>query len=389
MNRIMKPVRMLLTTIAIVAGSIAYADEPPLKIGLIGPFSGEQYESGGRPFEQGIKAFFKMHGDTVAGRKVEIIRRDVPGPAPDLAKRMATELVVQDKVDFLTGVIFTPNALAIGQVSGATKTPFVIMNAATSGIMARIPNAVRVSFTLGQVTAPLGTWAAKNGSTRAFTIVADYAPGVDAETTFARTFGEGGGQVVEKLRVPLSNVEFAPYIRRIRDSKADAVYLFMPNNDTAKAFIKAFNDGGLADAKVKLLADGGVTTPNNLRVLGASALGLTSGHHYSEAHPSALNQQFVKAYGEVNGGDIPTYTAVGAYDGMVAIYKAVKEQNGKLNFDKTMEILGNLKMESPRGSIEINPKTRDVTQNVYVRRVEQRDGKLVNVEFETIANVGP
>lgn len=386
MNRIL--VTGLLAGLALVGGSAA-AQEQPLKIGLIGPFSGPSYESGGAAFEQGIKAFLKMHGDTVAGRKVQIIRRDVPDPMPDLAKRVATELVVRDKVDFLTGVIFTPNALAAGQVSGATKTPFVIMNAATSGIMAKIPNAVRVSFTMAQVTAPLGSWAAKTGSKRAFTIVADYAPGIDAENAFSRTFTEGGGQVVEKLRVPLANVEFSSYVRRIRDAKADAVYLFLPNSDTAKSFLKSFKDGGLQEAGVKVFADGGVTAPNNLPVMGDNAIGIISSHHYTETHASPLNERFVKAFAEVNNGQLPTYISTGAYDALAAIYKAVQEQAGKPQLEKTMQILGSLQMESPRGAIQIDPATRDITQNVYIRRVEKRSGKLVNVEFETIPAVRP
>jgi branched-chain amino acid transport system substrate-binding protein len=386
MNRILAT--GFLAALALIGGTAAAA-EPPLKIGLIGPFSGPSYESGGAAFDQGIKAFMKLHGDTVAGRKVEIIRRDVPEPMPELAKRVATELVVRDKVDFLTGVIFTPNALAAGQVSGATKTPFVIMNAATSGIMAKIPNAVRMSFTMSQVTAPLGGWAARNGSKRAFTIVADYAPGVDAENAFSRTFTDGGGAVVEKLRVPLSNVDFSPYVRRIRDSKADAVYLFLPNSDTAKSFLKAFKDSGLADAGVKVMADGGVTAPTNLAIIGDNAIGMISSHHYTETHNSPVNDRFVKAFAEVNNGALPTYISAGAYDAMAAIYKAVQDQNGKLTIEKTMEILASTKMESPRGPIQIDPASRDVTQNVYIRRVEKRGGKLVNVEFETIPAVKP
>lgn len=386
MIRILAPA---LLSLSVFAGGTALAQQPPLKIGLVGPFSGPSYESGGAAFDQGIKAFLQIHGDTVAGRKVEIIRRDVPEPMPELAKRVATELVVRDKVDFLTGVIFTPNAMAIGQVSGGAKTPFVIMNAATSGIMARIPNAARLSFTMSQVTAPLGAWAAKNGSKRAFTIVADYAPGVDAEKSFARTFTEGGGQVVENLRVPLANVEFSPYVRRIRDARADSVYLFLPNSDTAKSFLKAFKDSGLQEAGVKVLADGGVTAPNNLPIIGDNAIGMISSHHYTETHDSPVNARFVKAFTEVNGGLLPTYISVGAYDAMAAIYQAVQDQNGKPALERTMQVLGGLKMESPRGPIQVDPQTRDITQNVYIRRVEKRGGKLVNVEFETIPAVKP
>lgn len=373
---------------ALFAG-VSGAQEPPLKIGVIGPFSGPSYESGGAALDLGIKAFFKVHGETVAGRSVEIIRRDVPEPMPDLAKRVATELVVKDKVDFLAGIIFTPNALAVGQVSGATKTPLIIMNAATSGIMARIPNAVRLSFSLSQVTAPLGNWAAKNGSQRAMTIVADYAPGIDAETTFVRTFTEGGGQILQSLRVPLANVEFSSYVRRVRDAKADAVYLFLPNGDAAKSFLKAFTDGGLAQAGVKVFADGGVTAPNNLPIMGENAIGLISSHHYTETHESTENQKFVKTFTEISNGQLPTYISVGAYDGMAAIYKAVQDQAGKPTLEGTMQSLKNLKLEGPRGPVAIDPSTRDVVQNVYIRRVERRDGKLVNVEVATVPTVKP
>jgi branched-chain amino acid transport system substrate-binding protein len=367
----------------------SHAAEPPLKIGLIGPFTGISAENGGAPIEHGIKTFLKMNGDTVAGRKVEIIRRDVPAPAPDLAKRVATELVVRDKVDFLVGVIFTPNALAVGQVAAATKTPFVIMNAATSGIMPKIPYSVRTSFTLAQVSWPLGRWAARNGSKRAFTVVADYAPGVDAEKAFGKTFTEGGGTIVDTLRSPLENIEFSSYVRRIKDAKADAVYLFLPAGDTAKGFLKAFKDSGLAEAGVKILADGGVTAPNNLPILGENAIGVISSHHYSEAHDSPLNREFVKTFAEITGGQLPTYISAGAYDGMAAIYKAVQMQNGKLDPDRSVEIMSSLKLESPRGTIEIDPKTRDVTQNVYIRRVERRGNTLLNIEFETIPTVKP
>lgn len=377
-----------LVIFAAIFGGQALASEPPLKIGVIGPFSGPNYESGGAAFDEGIKAFLNIHGDEVARRKVQIVRRDVPNPSPEVAKRAATELVIRDKVDFLTGVIFTPNAVAIGQVSAGTGTPFVIMNAATSGIMERIPNAVRVSFTLAQVTGPLGAWAARNGSKRAFTIVADYSPGIDAENAFSRTYAEGGGEVVEKLRVPLTGVEFGPYIRRIQDSQADAVYLFLPSSDTARSFLKTFKDAGLHE-KVRVLADGGVTAPMNLPALGDDAVGLISSHHYTETHASPENDKFVESYAAVNDGRLPTYIAVGAYDALSAIYKVVEAQKGKLATNATLDLLRNLQMESPRGPIQIDPETRDITQNVYIRRVEKRDGRLVNVEFETLAAQAP
>jgi branched-chain amino acid transport system substrate-binding protein len=377
-----------LFTAALFASGPAAAEEPALKIGLIGPFSGPSLESGGMEFDGGIKTFLKIHGDTVAGRKVEIIRRDVPNPMPDLAKRSATELVVRDKVDFLTGVIFTPNALAVGQVSGETGTPLVIMNAATTGIMAKIPNAVRMSFTLSQAILPLGAWAARNGHKRAFTLVADYAPGIDAENAFSRTFTEGGGQVVEKLRVPLVSTEFSSYVRSIKDSKADAVFLFLPTSDTARAFLKAFKDAGLADS-VRVLADGGVTAPQNLAAMGDEALGVISSHHYTETHDSPENNAFVKVFAEENGGRLPTYIAVAAYDAMAAMYKVTQAQQGKLTLKTTMEQLSNLQLQSPRGPIQISPATRDITQNIYIRKVEKRGGRLVNVEIETLKAVTP
>ncbi len=383
-----KLLKSVFVSAACLLGSQALAAEPPLKIGLIGPFSGPSYEAGGEAFEEGIKTFFKINGTEVAGRKVEIIRRDVPEPSPGVAKRVATELVTQDKVDFLTGVIFTPNAMAIGQVSGGFGKPFVIMNAATSGIMEKIPNAVRLSFTLPQATEPLAKWAAKSGMKRVFVIVADYAPGYDAANAFTRAYTQSGGEIVETLKVPLTNIEFRAYVRRIQDSKADAVYVFLPTSDTARSFLKAFNDAGLHQS-VKLLADGGVTSPTNLAALGDSAIGVITSHHYSEAHPSSENEKFVKVYAEENKGRLPTYISVAAYDAMRAIYKAVDEQKGKLELETTMRILSNLEMESPRGPIKINPANRDINQNIYIRRVERRGDKLVNVEFETLEAVAP
>lgn len=378
---------VVVTTACIFAGQ-ALGAEPPLKIGLIGPFSGPSYEAGGEAYDQGIKAFLKIHGDEVAGRKVEIIRRDIPEPSPGIAKRVGTELVMQDKVDFLTGVVFTPNAMALGQVTGGFGKPLVLMNASTSGIMNKIPNAVRMSFSLPQVTEPLGAWAVDSGSKRAFTIVADYAPGVDAEKAFSRSYTSRGGEIVGTLRVPLTNIEFRAYVRRIEDAKADAVYVFLPASDSARSFLKAFTDAGLHE-NMKVLADGGVTAPLNLPALGDDAVGVISSHHYTETHASPENDQFVKVFAQENGGRLPTYVAVAAYDAMRAIYKAVEAQQGKLNLEKTMEVLSNLEMKSPRGPIKISPETRDITQNVYIRKVEKRGDRFVNVEFETLEAVAP
>jgi branched-chain amino acid transport system substrate-binding protein len=374
------------------AASLLLASAPAaaagtLKIGVIAAFSGP-FADYGKEMEAGIKAFMKLHGDTVAGKKVEIILRDTTGPLPDVAKRHAQELVVREKVDFLAGFGLTPEALAVAEIATQAKKPMIVMNAATSVITTKSPYVVRLSMTLAQDTAPLGTWAARNGVKRAFTVVADYGPGIDSETAFKKSFTAAGGEVVESIRTPLRGPEFAPFLQRIKDSRPEAVFVFLPAGEQGIAFMKGFRERGLAEAGIRVIATGDVTDDHVLDAMGDSALGMITSHHYSAAHDSPENKVFLKAYDQVSGGlGRANFMAVAAFDGMAAIYDVSQKLRGVIDGDKAMALLKGWKRESPRGPISIDPETRDVVQTVYIRKVEKRDGHYYNVEFEKFPEV--
>jgi branched-chain amino acid transport system substrate-binding protein len=356
-----------------------------IKLGLIASFSGP-FADVGQQIENGIKTWMKEHGDTVAGKKVEILRRDTTGPAPDVAKRLAQELVTRDKVDFLIGFGLTPEALAAAPVATEGKTPMIIMNAATSIITTKSPYIVRISLTLPQVSAPMGEWAAKNGIKKVSTIVADYGPGIDAETFFKKAFTEGGGTVIDSVRVPLKNPDFSAFMQRIKDAAPEAVFVFVPAGEQCVGFMKAFKERGLADAGIKIIATGDLLDDHQLQTIGDAALGVVSTHHYSVAHDSPENKAFLKAYLDANGAAAgsPNFMSVAAYDGMAAIYNVAEKLNGNMDADKALAILKGFTRTSPRGQITIDPETRDIVQTIYVRRVEKVDGQLRNVEFAQV-----
>ncbi|KDP88587.1 ABC transporter substrate-binding protein [Cupriavidus sp. SK-3] len=369
-----------------VAPTLARAADP-VKIGLIAPFSGS-FADYGKQMEGGIKAFQKLNGDTVAGRKVQIISKDTTGPAPDVAKRLAQELVVRDKVDVLAGFGLTPEALAVAPVAEQAKKAMVIFNAASSSVTTKSGYIARVSMTLPQISAPMATWAIKNKVRKVVTLVADYAPGIDAETAFKTNFIGGGGQVIESIRVPLRNPEFAPFIQRIKDARPEAVFLFLPAGEQGVAFMKGFRERGLAEAGIRVIATGDLTDDHVLPAMGDATLGVITSFHYSMAHDSPENKAFLKAFAEANpGAGRPNFMAAAAYDGIRAIYEALKKTGGATDGDKLLAALKGMKIASPRGPILIDPDTRDVVQTVYIRRVEKVGGELYNVEFDKFDNV--
>jgi len=376
----------LLLFLSLLFAGPAFAQNT-IKVGVIAPFSGP-FASSGIEIEGGIKAYLKQNGDTVAGKKIEILIRDTTGPSPEIAKRLAQELVVRDQVDFLVGFGLTPEALAVAPIASEAKKPMIIMNAATSIITTKSPYIARVSFTLPQVTMPMAEWAAKNGIKQVYTLVSDYGPGIDAETQFKKTFTAAGGQIVDSLRVPLKNPDFAPYVQRVKDAKPQAVFIFLPAGEQGTAFMKTFAERGLAQSGIKIIATGDVTEDYQLEAMGDTALNVITTHHYSMAHDSPENKVFLKAFREVNDAKIrPNFMAVGGYDGMAAIFEVAKKLGGNIDGTKAMEILKGMKIASPRGPITIDPETRDVIQTVYVRRVEKIDGRLYNVEFDKFPNV--
>jgi branched-chain amino acid transport system substrate-binding protein len=366
--------------------SLPAAAQQPVKIGVVAPFSGVAGDYG-KQMEGGIRAWLKIHGDTIAGRKAELLIRDTTGPNPEIAKRLTQELVTRDNVDFLAGYGFTPEALAAAPIASEAKKPMIVMNAAGSVVTTRSPYIARVSMTLPQVSAPMAMWAAKNGIKSVYILVADYAPGLDSEAAFKKAFEAAGGKVLDSQRVPLRNPDFAPQVQRIKDAKPEAVFIFVPAGEQSVAFMKAFEERGLAQAGIKVIAPGDLTDDDVLNTLGETVLGVITSHHYSAAHDSPENKAFVKAFTEVSPLKRPNFMGVGGYDGMAAIAEVVKKLGNTIDGDKAMEVLKGLKLASPRGPISIDPATRDIVQTVYIRKVEKRGSEYWNVEFDKFPDV--
>jgi len=379
----------LLPSLALAAAMFACSAQAAdtLRIGVIASYSGP-YADYGRQFDSGIQLYLKEHGGKIAGKDVQIIKRDTAGPAPDQARRFAQELIVRDKVNVITGLDFSPNAYAVGAVASEAKVPTVVMNAASSAITTKSPYVARVAFTVQQVSAPMAEWALKDGVKEAFIVVADYASGIDAEEAFEKAFTAGGGKIVGKLRTPMNNPDFSAYVQRIKNEKPESVFIFFPSGVQPPAFLKAWQERGLEADGIRLLATGEATDDSYLQATGDVALGLVTSHHYSYAHPSELNQKFVQNFRTEFGDKLrPSYFAVAAYDGMAAIANALEKTGGDVNGEKVMQALAGLQFESPRGPIQIDPQTRDIVQNVYIRKVERVNGELVNVEFDQFDQV--
>ncbi|RJF96995.1 ABC transporter substrate-binding protein [Noviherbaspirillum cavernae] len=359
----------------------------PIKIGVVAPMSGV-FSSYGKQIENGINVFLRENGDVVAGRKISIVYRDNAGPNPEAAKRAAQELVANDKVDLLAGFAFTPDAMAAAPIATQAKKPMYVMLAATSSVSTKSPYIVRTSYTIPQVAEPMGTWAAKNGIKRVFMLVSDYGPGHDAETWFKKGFAASGGELVGEVRVPVATRDFSPFLRRIKDAKPDAVFTFLPAGEPIVSFMKGFAGGELAKSGIKVLATEGWADDDTLAAVGDAAIGAISTGYYSTDHPSAINRQFIANFANVGDGKLaPNFIGVAAYDAMRVIYEGIKKQNGKVDAEQMMALAKGLQFESPRGPALIDKDTRDIVQNVYVRKVEKVGGKLVNREFDTFSMV--
>jgi branched-chain amino acid transport system substrate-binding protein len=367
---------------SLLAGAAWAAD--PVKIGLVLPMSGP-FASYGKQIEHGVKLYLATQGDTYGGRKVElIVKDDSPGTSGDISKRLAQELVIKDKVDILAGFGLTPSAFAVAPVATEAKKPMVIMNAATSSITTKSNYILRASMTLPQNTAPIASWAAKNKIKKVFTLVADFGPGQDAEAQFKKTFTAAGGEIVGEVRAPVKNPDFAPFLQKIKDTKPDAVFLFLPPGGETIAFMKGFKERGLSEAGIQLISTGDLPDEDILEALGDSALGLVTSFHYSEAHKSPENKAYTDAYYKAYPKDRPNFMSVGGYDGMRLIAEVLKKTNGNTDAEKFVEAAKGMKWVSPRGPISIDPATRDIVQNVYIRKVEKVGGKLQNIEFDQV-----
>ena len=384
-----KPIfrRIFISATALAAlafsSSAALAQDNKFKIGLILPLTGP-FASTGKQIEAAVRLYMAQNGDSVGGKKIELIVKDDTS-TPDVTKRIAQEMVVNDKVNVLAGFGLTPLALATAPIATQSKTPLVVMAAATSSITQASPYIIRTSFTLPQAAVAIADWAPKNGIKNVVTLVTDFGPGIDAERFFKDRLLFNGGQVVESLRVPLRNPDFAPFLQKVRDTKPDAVYAFVPSGAGA-ALMKQFAERGLDKAGIKLIGTGDVTDDDILNAMGDVALGVVTSHHYSAAHPSAVNKKFVEAFSKANNGLRPNFMAVGGYDGMRVIYEAAKATKGGSG-DALLAAMKGQIFESPRGPMFIDAQTRDVVHNIYIRKVEKKDGQLYNVEFDTIKDV--
>jgi branched-chain amino acid transport system substrate-binding protein len=366
-----------------VLPSVASAQET-VKIGLILPMTGQQ-ASTGKQIDAAVKLYQAKNGTTVAGKKIEVILKDDTS-VPDVTKRLAQELVVNDKVAVLAGFGITPSAMATAPIATQAKVPEVVMAAGTSSITEASPFIVRTSFTLAQSSVPMAEWAAKNGIKKVITLVSDYGPGIDAEKSFTEKFKADGGTIVENLRIPMRSPDFAPVLQKVADAKPDALFVFVPSG-TGAQFVKQFVERGLAQSGVKLIATGDVTDDDQLNGMGDAVVGVINAHNYSAAHDSAVNKAFVEGFKKANGNMRPNFMAVGGWDGMHLIYEALKKTKGDASGDKLIAAMKGMAWESPRGPISIDPETRDIVQNIYIRKVEKKDGELYNVEFATIPNV--
>jgi branched-chain amino acid transport system substrate-binding protein len=370
--------------LATIASTAVWAQDNTFKIGLVLPMTGQQ-ASTGRQIEAAVKLYMSQHGDTVAGKKIELILKDDTS-VPDVTKRLAQELVVNDKVNVLAGFGITPSATATAPIATQSKTPMVVMAAATSSITQASPYIVRTSFTLPQAAVSIADWAPKNGIKTVVTMVSDYGPGIDAERFFKDRFSFNGGTVTESLRVPMRNPDFAPFLQKVRDIKPDALFVFVPSG-TGAAVMKQFLERGMDKAGIKLIGTGDLTDDDQLNDMGDGALGVVTSMYYSAYHPSATNKKFVEAFKKANKGMRPNFFAVGGYDGMRVIYEALKTTKGQGGGDALLGAMKGQVFESPRGPMFIDAQTRDVVHNIYLRKVERQAGELWNVEFDVIKDV--
>jgi branched-chain amino acid transport system substrate-binding protein len=379
--KLLKSLALATATLGILAAP-AFAEDT-VKVGLIMPFTGP-FASEGKQIGAAVKLYMQRNGNTVAGKKIEVIEKDDAGTA-DTTKRIAEELVVNDKVSFLVGFGLTPLALATAPIATKAKVPMIVMAAATSAITEASPFAFRTSETMAQSCAPLGDWASQNGIKKVVTVVSDYAPGHDAEKSFSERITAAGG-TVENVRVPLRNPDFSPYLQKVADAKPDAVFVFVPSGIGAQ-FMKQFRERGLDKLGIKLIGPGDVIDDDLLEGIGDVALGAITAHYYSAAHDSPENKAYVEAFKKANNGMRPNFMSVGGYDGMQLIYEALKKTGGDTDGEKLAAAMKGLAWTSPRGPISVDPETRDIIQNIYIREVKKQGGELYAIEFHTIPNV--
>jgi branched-chain amino acid transport system substrate-binding protein len=374
---------LIVASLSLAAFAPGVTAQETVKIGMSVPLTGAGFNAVGRQVVAGARLYVQQHGDQVAGKKIELVIRDDAGVA-DTARRLVQEMIVNEKVSII-GAGITPTALAIAQLVTQAKIATVVMVSGASITVDRSPYMVRTSFTLGQSSGIMGDWAAKNASKKVVTLVNDWAPGVEAETAFKERFIKGGGEIVETLRLPLANPDFAPFLQRVRDAAPDTAFIYFPGTQ-AGIFAKQFVERGLDKSGIKVIGPGDLTDDDELNSMGDPMLGMTTAHHYSALHDSPLNKAYVEAFKKANSYR-PNFISVGGYDAMHAIYEALKKTGGNTDGDALIAAIKGMQWESPRGPISIDPDTRDIVQNIYIRKVERVAGELYNAEFATFEAV--
>ena len=360
-----------------------------VKIGMISSYTGFAAQAADEG-QKGVDLYIKEHEkERPPGLKIEILRRDDTS-SPEVGKRLAQELITRDHVQLLAGIILSPVAAAIAPLTAEAKVPLVLNMAAAGAAITRIsPYVVRVSFTLWQESYPLGKWAAGQGWKKGYTAVSDFIPGHDSEAAFTKSFTDAGGKIVGAVRFPVANPDFAPFVQRIVDAKPDVVFIFVPAGTQATAMVKAIRDFQLREAGINIASPQDLLPDEELPHMGDTPLGLITSGTYSTAAQRPANQAFLAAWkGAYGDSAIPDFFSVDGWDGMAMIFDMLKATKGKFTADEAMAFFKTWKNpDSPRGPISVDPETRDIVQNVYMRRVEKIDGKLANVEFATIPQV--
>lgn len=382
---------MILSALAagvLAAAAPAYAEDT-IKIGVIAQFSG-LFGDFGQQIGNGIETYVREHGDHVAGKKIDILKRDQGGPNPERAKQLAQELIARDKVDFIAGIDFSPTAFAIAPLITQSKTPTMVMNAATMSITDSSPYFVRVASTLEALETKLGEWAAGNGIKDCYVVVADYVAGHAAGDAFKKAFTKAGGKIIGEIGVPLQELDFAAYVQRIADAKPQAIFFFLASTKQSESFAKLYVQTGMKAAGTKLLGATDLfgASPAAARAASDAEIGAYSVQNYSWSLDNPANKKYVPAYAKYFGSELhPDFMSVSGYDGMAGIYRVIAELKGKIDGDKAMAAFKTLSLDSPRGKIRIDPETRDVVQPIYIRQIERRNGELVNKEIYTFPEV--
>jgi branched-chain amino acid transport system substrate-binding protein len=365
----------------------ASAQGAPVKIGLVLPYTGV-YAVLGESITQAMELVFARENWTVAGRKIEMIKED-DEMKPPVGVRKTEKLIDSDRVDILTGPVHSGILMAMRDKVHASKTILIVSNAGADAISRdRCSKWIfRASFSNWQPNQPMGGWVAKNVAKEVFLTAPNYQAGKDMLEAFKETFVPAGGKVVAEDYPKLGETDYAPYLTKIRQSGAKAVYCFFSGTDAVN-FVKQFDQFGLK-SNVKLTGAGFLTEPDVLPAQGKSALGIITGHFYTPLLDNPTNQRFVKEFREKFGGKMPDGFACQGYDTAEAIVRAVKAVGGNTqDKDKLVEAIAKVEFDSPRGRFRFDPKTHNVIQPfIYIREVKEVAGGINNVPIDKVADV--